>query len=106
MKEKDPQRLRDVVNKLFHKFEKGAAKKGNAVISAWEKSAGEEIRTHAVPVSFKRGTLIVLVENSSWLYKLTFDRKNIMNKFNGEYSGTKKVKDIRFRIGVIKEQTL
>ncbi|MFH1395626.1 MAG: DUF721 domain-containing protein [Candidatus Omnitrophota bacterium] len=106
MKKKDAHHLRDVMNKLFHKLEKGAAKKGNAVIEAWDESVGEEIKTHAVPVNFKKGTLVIIVENSSWLYKLTFEKTNIIKKFNQKYKGTKKVSDIRFRVGVIEEHTL
>ena len=47
---------------------------------------------------------MVIVENSSWLYKLTLEKKRTIEKFNEGYPGRKKVKDIRFRVGVLDNQ--
>jgi predicted nucleic acid-binding Zn ribbon protein len=96
---KDTRHVRGIVDSLLRKWESGTLKKGNAVWSAWSAAVTEEDRGHARPVSLKNGTLMVIAENSSWLYKLTMEKKNILEKFNANYEGRKKAKDIRFRIG-------
>jgi len=98
--------LKDVVGALLGKLEKGAAKKGSAAIAAWQSVAGEGANNHSVPISFKKGILTVIVENSSWLYQLTFNKKNILKKFNEKYEGRKKAEDIKFRVGVVEEDLL
>ncbi len=91
--------LRGIIDGLLKKIETGPGKKGNAVMDAWRCAADEEIKKHTRPVSFKKGTLVVLVENSGWLYRVTLEKRKILEKFNSEYRGKKKAKDIRFRIG-------
>jgi predicted nucleic acid-binding Zn ribbon protein len=61
----------------------------------------EGAKGHAKPVSFRNGILMVIVENSSWLYELTLEKKEILEKFNATYAGRKKARDIRYRIGVM-----
>jgi len=48
---------------------------------------------------FKKGTINVNVDSSSWLYSLNLEKEELLEKL-GKYSS--KVKDIRFRIGEIK----
>jgi hypothetical protein len=39
---------------------------------------GEAALGQTQPVSFKKGTLVVIVENSTWLYKLTMEKRKII----------------------------
>ena len=103
MKRKDTRHVKGIVDSLLRKWEGGALKKGNAVWSAWSAAAGDGEKEHARPVSLKNGILMVIVENSSWLYKLTMEKKNILEKFNEKYEGRKKAKDIRFRVGSLSD---
>jgi len=96
---RQPISLEEVVGGLVRKWEKGEYKRGNAVRAAWLSSAGQEAAGHTQPVSFKKGILMVVVENSGWLYKLTMEKRNIIAKFNEEYTGRQKLAEIRFRIG-------
>ena len=93
--------VRGILSDLLRKIEKGPGKKGNAVREAWDKAVSDEMKKHARPVSLKKGMLVVITDNSSWLYRMTLEKKSIQQKFNESYTGKKKVKGIRFRIGTI-----
>jgi predicted nucleic acid-binding Zn ribbon protein len=91
--------LRGAIDGLLNKLEKRTARKGSAVIDAWRKAAGPGADGHSRPVSFKKGVLVIVVENSTWLYKLTLDKRNILKRFNDAYTGRTQAEDIRFRVG-------
>ncbi|MBU0570584.1 MAG: DUF721 domain-containing protein [Candidatus Omnitrophica bacterium] len=99
MRRRGTGRVAHVVEGLLRKWETGSVKKGNAVRDAWMSAAGEEALGRTQPVSFKKGTLMVIVENSTWLYKLTMEKRGIIKLFNENYSGRQKLEEIRFRIG-------
>jgi len=103
VKYQNTKHVRSILDGLLRKWEQGPVKKGNAVWDAWLVAVEEEVSEHARPVSLKNGTLLVLVENSSWLYKLTMSKRNILEKFNTNYTGRKKAIDVRFRIGTFEE---
>ena len=100
-KKKDARHVRGIVDDLLRRWEDGSVKKGNAVLDAWGEATKEEAKGHARPVSLKNGVLMVIVENSSWLYELTLEKKEIMKRFNEKYTGRKKARDIRYRIGTM-----
>lgn len=87
----------NVIKNLTGKERLGAEEIG----SAWEAAAGQAAAKHSKPVSFKRASLIVNVESSSWLYELTVRKKEILQTLEKELKG-KKVKELRFRIGDIR----
>ncbi|MEA3488741.1 MAG: DUF721 domain-containing protein [Candidatus Omnitrophota bacterium] len=101
MRKRGTKHVKGILDGLLRKWEKGTVRKGDAVRSAWAAAAGEKDRQHARPVNLKNGVLMVIVENSSWLYKFTLERRDLLEKFNESYTGRKKAQDIRFRIGVI-----
>jgi predicted nucleic acid-binding Zn ribbon protein len=72
------------------------------MMGAWKDAAGEAAARHTRPVSFRKSSLIVNVDGSSWLYELTLKKKEILKKLEGRLKG-KKLKDIRFRIGDTKK---
>lgn len=72
--------------------------KEEEIFNAWEEAAGNKASRHSSPVSFKSGLLVVNVDASAWLYELTLNKKEILEKLAGRLKG-KKIKDIRFRIG-------
>ncbi|NQT32114.1 MAG: DUF721 domain-containing protein [Candidatus Omnitrophica bacterium] len=96
---KDAKHVGGILDGLIRKWEQGTVKKGNAVMEAFSKAAEEETKKHAKPVSLKKGVLVVIVENSSWLYELTLKKREFLKKFNESYTGKIKAKDVRFRIG-------
>lgn len=104
MRKQEPGHVRGVVDGLIKRWENGAVKKGNAVRDAWFSSIDEKAKGHARPISLKNGVLMIEVENSTWLYKLTLEKNIILKKFNTTYTGRKKAQDIRFRIGAMESR--
>ena len=68
----------------------------------WKDAVGKAAFKHSRPVSFKKLSLTVNVDGSSWLYELTTRKREILKKLEGSL-GRKKLKEIRFRIGEIKK---
>ena len=86
-KKSQPRHLEDIVSGLIRRWEEKDLKKGNAVRTAWKAAAGEKATGHTQPAGFKKGTLMMIVENSAWLYKLTLEKRDIIKKFNENYTG-------------------
>jgi predicted nucleic acid-binding Zn ribbon protein len=103
IRRRETRQIGRILDSLIRKLEQTNIKKGTAVTSAFFSAVGDEAIKHTRPVSFKKGILMVIVENSPWLYKLTIEKRNIIEKFNKEYTGRKKATDIRYRIGSIEE---
>jgi len=103
IRKKETRHVKGIVDGLIRKWESGPLKKGNAVMSAWSEAVGSDRRRHARPVSLKKGTLVVIVENSAWLYRLTMEKRTILERFNKSYRGRARAEDIRFRIGDLSE---
>ena len=70
------------------------------ILEAWKDAAGAAAAGHSKPVSFRRATVTVNVDNSGWLYELTTKKKEIARALS-ERLGGRKIKDIRFRIGEV-----
>jgi predicted nucleic acid-binding Zn ribbon protein len=103
MNARRPDHVKGVLDGLLKKWEQTHVKKGGAVKEAWGYAVENSAKEHARPVSLKNGILMVVVEDTSWLYKLTLDKRNILARFNEKYSGRKKPKDIRFRIASLED---
>jgi predicted nucleic acid-binding Zn ribbon protein len=91
--------VKGTLDGLLRKWEQVHVKKGGAVRKAWEYAAEEDVKKHAKPVSLKNGILMVIAEDSTWLYKLTLEKRAMLERFNEKYTGRKKPQDIRFRVG-------
>jgi hypothetical protein len=96
---KDAKRIEGVVSGLLQKWQTKTVEKANAVKEAWKAATDKETREHSELISFKKGILTIIVGNSSLLYKLTLEKRNIIEQFNKNYKGRIKAKDIRFRVG-------
>lgn len=88
----------NVINNLAGKERLGEEE----IEGAWRKAAGDAAARHSHPVSFKKGCLVVNIQSSSWLYELTVRKKEILAALEGELK-KKKIRELRFRIGDIKE---
>jgi len=71
------------------------------MFDCWEKAVGVEASRHSKPQTLKGGILTVNVDSSGWLYQLTTQKKGVLERLAGKL-GSKKIKDVRFRIGDIK----
>jgi hypothetical protein len=82
----------------------GIIKKYNAqsVITHWQEIAGEEISSHAWPISIQRGILLLAVNSPVWSHHLMMLKPGIINKINA-FLKEKLVTDIRFQAGDLKK---
>lgn len=71
---------------------------------AWIEAAGERAAKHSRPVSFRRSSVFVNVDRSTWLHEMTVRKKEILQALEKELGG-RKFKDIRFRIGDITKKS-
>jgi len=62
----------------------------------WRHVIGKNIERHTRPVALKNGVLFVEVEDSVWLYQLTFLKDKIIADLN-KYAGEALISDIMFR---------
>ncbi len=92
--------LKDVIKSIINNLEK-REKEENDLSRIWEKTVGEKAARHTKIAFFKAKRLVVNVSDSSWLYKLTIDKKNLMKNLNKNIKGRKKIKELQFRIGEI-----
>jgi predicted nucleic acid-binding Zn ribbon protein len=90
--------IRDVVSDIIRKLETGRGSQAGILSASWAEAIGEKNVKHAKPVDVKDGILIVHVDSSVWIHKLSMDKQDIIMKMKNRV-GEGIVKDIKFRIG-------
>ena len=90
--------LEDLVKSIIGGFAGKEKLTEEEIRSAWGLVVGEKAAKHSRPRAFTQSRLIVHVDDSSWLYELTTQKKYILNNLSAKLKG-KKLKDITFRIG-------
>ncbi|WP_425059456.1 hypothetical protein SCACP_00050 [Sporomusa carbonis] len=82
----------------------GLAKRYNAqsVLVHWREIAGDEIASHAWPVSIQRGILLLAVNNPVWSHHLLMLKPGIIDKIN-TFLNEKLIIDIRFQAGDLRK---
>ena len=94
----EPQRIKSVVEEVMGKLtEKGGV---GQIRELWQDLFGEDTAKHSVPVSIRKGKLLVLVDSSAWLQHLTIKKREILEKLS-QAPLSKPVKEIRFRQGKV-----
>ena len=88
-----------IVDGLIGRWQTGSKERGAAIRSAWEAAVTGENKNKTQLVNYRNGVLTAIVADSSWLYKLTLEKRDIIEKFNKNYKGRKKAHDVRFRVG-------
>jgi len=95
-----PVAIKDVLDGILRDLGGGKISQAGALGAAWEKAIGEAGTKHAKPIDIREGVLVVHVDSSSWLHKLTMEKARILAQIRGEL-GEGPVKDIKLRIGEI-----
>ena len=103
MRKDDPRPLQDVLKGLIRGLRAKEGFTKEEIQRKWKLAVGKRAALHTRPVSLRRAVLSVNVDRSSWLYELTVKKREILKKLEGRFK-KKKIKDIRFRIGEIKER--
>lgn len=78
----------------------GRGPQAGSVSAAWAKVAGEDGTKHTKPVDIRDGVLIVHVDSSGWLHKLTMEKMRLLSGIKRDI-GEDLVRDIKLRIGEI-----
>lgn len=76
--------------------------RGLNAVMLWDVVVESKIKKHTKALKIHRGVLSVTTENSVWAQELNFFKKDIMEKINSK-AGSNVVRDIRFKVGGIKE---
>ena len=95
--------LKDIVGKVLSGL-KDREKEESDIFKAWNSAAGKKAAKHTKLAFLKAKKLVVNVSDSSWLYKLTLEKDKIIKKFNKAIKSRKKIKELQFRIGEIKDE--
>ena len=93
--------LEDVLKNIINGITKKGGLTEEDVDAGWANVVGEKAARHSKPRSLKGSRLIVNVDDSSWLYELTIQKKEILDKLGAELK-SKKIKEITLRIGELK----
>ncbi|MDD5072220.1 MAG: DUF721 domain-containing protein [Candidatus Omnitrophica bacterium] len=93
-----PVAIKDVLDGILRDLGGGKVSQAGMIGDIWMKAAGEVAVKHAKPIDIKEGVLVVHVDSSSWLHKLTMEKAGILAKIKSEL-GDGPVKDIKLRIG-------
>lgn len=94
-----PVAIKDVLERIIQKLKSGKISKAESLNSSWAKAIGEDNVRHAKPVEVKGKTLIVCVDSSSWLHKLSMEKARLLMQLKGDL-GEDVVDDIKLKIGV------
>lgn len=95
-----PVPIKDILDGLLRDLGGGKVSQAGILEAAWTKAIGEAGAKHSKPIDIKEGVLVVHVDSSSWLHKLTMEKAGIMQRVRAEL-GEGPVKDIKLRIGEI-----
>ncbi len=92
--------IKDILDGILKNLGGGKVSQAGMLGAVWMRAAGEAAAKHAKPVDIKEGVLVVHVDSSSWLHKLTMEKAGILAQIKSEL-GEGPVKDIKLRIGEI-----
>lgn len=95
---KQPVVIKNIVEDIIKKIEPEKIFKTEVLNSSWAKTIGEDNIRHAKPVEVKNKVLIVHVDSSSWLHKLTMEKARLLTRLRNDL-GEDIIEDIRLRIG-------
>jgi len=87
--------LKNVVERLSRTKERGISK----IVSVWGACAGRRLCRHTRPANLKRGTLLVYVDESAWLYQANLQKEQLLEALQKRAGA--KVQNIQFRIGKV-----
>lgn len=93
-----PQAVRDVVAELIVRNGIGRKQAGGMRDAAWREALGEALARQTRPGQVRRGTLEVIVANSTVMQELTFQKAEIVERLTRN-APELAVTDLKFRVG-------
>ncbi len=95
-----PQMIGDVLTQLMARRGFAGVRRASACEEAWRQAAGELVARHSRVGAVRRGTLEVVVANSTLLQELTFQKQTLLETL-GQRLPDEGIRDLRFRVGAI-----
>ena len=101
MKDKGPEKLGEILGRLFTARGWGRRQGRLHLERAWAEAAGPEYAEHTRVTGIRRGVLEVVVDNAVLLQELAhFHKRRLLEQLRRRLPGTP-LTDLRFRAGVL-----
>ena len=95
-----PQRISDVLSELMARRGYARVQAGQAYEAAWNAAAGPLAAQYSRAGALRRGTLEIIVANSTLIQELVFQKGEILKSL-AQQLPEQGIKDLRFRLGAI-----
>ena len=95
-----PQAVRDIVAEVITRAGIGRTQSVGVRDLAWREALGEKLAKQTRPGAVRRGTLEVIVANSTLLQELSFQKTDIVGRL-AQHAPELAVRDIKFRVGPV-----
>ena len=95
-----PQAIGDVVAELIARRGIGRTQSAGVRDAAWRAALGEKLAKETRPGAVRRGTLEVIVANSTVLQELTFQKTDIVHRLT-QVAPEMAVTNLKFRVGPV-----
>ena len=92
-----PQRIGSIVAELMARRGFARVQAGEAFQAAWNEAAGPLAAQYTRPGTLRRGTLEILVSNSTLVQELTFQKPSLISSLS-RLLPDETIDDIRFRV--------
>ena len=95
---KHPKTGSQIINQLFAKKGYNQTSSTASVDKRWQQVVGDSLGTRSKPGILRRGVLEIIVQNSSVMQELVFQKSKILKKFKADKE-TSEIVDLKFKIG-------
>lgn len=93
----------DILSRFFAKNPEAKKKiKQYSLFAVWNEIVGERVAKHAQPLKMIDNTLVVRVDQSSWMHELQLMKPELLRRIHGHVEA-KLIRDIRLEIGKVEE---
>ena len=93
-----PKRVADVVSQVIARRGYARVRSGDALLAAWQQAAGEVPARQSRAARVQRGTLEVIVVNSTLMQELTFSYATLLAEMQ-RLLPDEQIRKLRFKIG-------
>ena len=95
-----PKAIGNILSELLARRGYARVQSGGNCAAAWSEAAGTAIAASSRVGQIRRGVLEVLVANSTLVQELSFEKARLLARL-GELVPEEKIRDLKFRVGVI-----
>lgn len=100
MRKSSPQPISDVLKNVVERLARTKKKDILKIYSIWPEVVNKGLSHHTRPASLRRGTLLINVDESAWLYQANLQKEKLLEGLRKKI-GKDKIQKIQFRIGQV-----